>query len=140
MKIDFYVNGLPAPQGSKRHVGNGVMVESSKSLPAWRECVSYAARKAAGESIFTSAPVSVVLFFYFPMLKGHYHKDGRVRDTAPHWKSTKPDIDKLMRAVLDAMSGVVFRDDSQVARAVLTKTYSGQPGVFVEVTDDMSMF
>ena len=35
----FTVHGLPAPQGSKRHVGKGVMVESSKYVKPWREAV-----------------------------------------------------------------------------------------------------
>lgn len=38
--------GTPAPQGSKRHVGRGVMIESSKNLKPWREAVKYAALAA----------------------------------------------------------------------------------------------
>ena len=46
--------------------------------------------------------------------------------------STKPDLDKLARAVLDALTGVVFKDDAQVVDLRVTKRY-GTPGVHVIV-------
>lgn len=46
--IEITVHGLPAPQGSKRHVGRGVMVESSKNVKPWRSAVVWAAISAAG--------------------------------------------------------------------------------------------
>ena len=36
------VLGTPAPQGSKRHVGRGIMVESSRLVGPWREAVKAA--------------------------------------------------------------------------------------------------
>ena len=47
--VEFEVVGLPAAQGSKRHVGNGVMVESSKALKPWRSAVAEAARDIAAD-------------------------------------------------------------------------------------------
>ena len=41
--LTITVHGTPAPQGSKRHVGNGVMVESSKKVKPWRQDVKHAA-------------------------------------------------------------------------------------------------
>jgi Holliday junction resolvase RusA-like endonuclease len=41
-------------------------------------------------------------------------------------KTTKPDVDKLMRAVFDALSGVVFEDDAQVVEGSFKKAF-GSP-------------
>jgi Holliday junction resolvase RusA-like endonuclease len=45
----------------------------------------------------------------------------------------KPDLDKLLRALKDALKGVIYRDDSQVVRVVTSKDYSPAPGVIVTV-------
>jgi len=43
MNYSFTVWGIAAPQGSKRHVGNGVMLESSDRVRPWRQDVRFAA-------------------------------------------------------------------------------------------------
>lgn len=53
---------------------------------------------------------------------------GAVRPT------TKPDVDNTVKAVLDAMNGVVWKDDVQVCELALAKRYSATPGVSVIVT------
>ena len=47
--------------------------------------------------------------------------------------TVKPDVDKLARAVLDAMTGVVFRDDAQVVKLEVEKQYSAMAGVGIAV-------
>ena len=51
--ISWTSTGIPAPQGSKRHVGRGIMIEANKALPAWREQVVYDVINAAGGHVFT---------------------------------------------------------------------------------------
>ena len=84
--VSFTVHGLPAPQGSKRHVGRGVMVESSKRVKPWRGAVKAAAESAmwawekrrpleAGVSRAwepLTGPVSVTVTFRFPRAASHY--------------------------------------------------------------------
>ena len=64
------VHGTPAPQGSKRHVGNGVMVESSAKVKPWREAVKWAARQSMDvgrEFAFVGdIPLAVDVTFYLP--------------------------------------------------------------------------
>ena len=50
---------------------------------------------------------------------------------------TKPDIDKLVRACLDALTGMAFRDDSQVAMLQARKFFADerQPGVHIEIEE-----
>jgi len=121
--MQFAVYGLtPAPQGSKRHVGNGRMVESSPKLKPWREAVRQEAL-ATGEPS-THQPVYVHLLFRFRRPKGHYTAKGELKASAPKSHITRPDIDKLSRSTLDGITGVLIADDSQVAFLVASKEYA----------------
>lgn len=125
------VPGLPRPQGSKRHVGNGRMVESSPHVGPWRERVALAARAAHGGQL--DGALHVTVCFSLPRPKGHY-RTGRnahmLRDGAPDYPTTRPDLDKLTRAILDALTGVWWADDSLVVGLDAIKVF-GQPGVTV---------
>lgn len=128
-EITFFVPGRPAPQGSKRHVGRGVMVESSTEVGPWRERVALAAHNAMAGQPLRDDPATVMLKFVLPRPK-----------STPKLKPfavKRPDLDKLVRAVLDAITGVIIVDDSQVITLFATKELADpdqQPGVHVEVT------
>lgn len=130
--IVFFVPGLPAPQGSKDQFGR----ESCKLLPAWRSLVSVMAKQAMGGNAPTLSPVSVTATFAFPRPKSHFGTGSKamvLRSDAPHKKAGKPDLDKLQRAIFDAMTGIVFKDDCQVWSVGAVKIYSDKPGVAVSV-------
>lgn len=109
--IDVFIPGKAAPQGSKRHVGRGVLVESSKEVKPWRESIRWAllGTPAPDRAAWPlQGPVTVVLEFVLPR-----PKSTPKRSTPPAVK--RPDIDKLQRAVLDAIgSAGVWGDDAQV--------------------------
>ena len=132
----LFVPGVPAPQGSKRHVGNGVMVESSKRLRPWRGTVTGAIVDAGWQhDPILAGPVRVTLTFAMPRPKHHYgtgRNAGVLRAAAPVWHEGRGDADKLARAVLDALtdSGAI-RDDGQVAWLTVSKVYAQQPGVSI---------
>ena len=54
----------------------------------------------------------------------------------PH-PTVPPDIDKLIRAVQDSLTGVVYEDDSQVIRVLAWKVYADNrvPGAFIRVNE-----
>lgn len=146
--IRFRVNGTPAPQGSKRHVGNGRMVEMSKAVGPWREAVRAEAQDTGWRSGFGSpgpyacsgAPVQVTLVFILKRPTSHYgtgRNSGTVKDSAPRFPAGRPDIDKLARAVLDGLvMGGVMADDGQVASLNVAKVYARNgeaPGALIEV-------
>jgi crossover junction endodeoxyribonuclease RusA len=127
--LTFRVVGNPAPQGSKKHVGNGVMVESSRAVTPWRQDVAAAATKAAEDAGWTPPRiVGVTVVFWFRRPKHHY-RTGRnahlLRDGAPMWHTTKPDNDKLQRSTFDALvTAGVIRDDSHIASVAASKRYA----------------
>lgn len=119
IEIDLFVPGHPASQGSKRHVGNGVMVESSKRVKPWRQDVREAAL-AVGTKL--TGPVSVGLRFIMPRPKNA--RPGQAADK-------RPDLDKLTRAVLDALTSAgTFEDDARVVDLHVTKRLA-EPGEIV---------
>ena len=127
------VHGTPAPQGSKRHVGRGIMVESSKAVKPWREAVKWAAlEQLDGEALERTGPLfadAVILRveFVMPRPKAHYRTGKHaheLRPDAPHLVARKPDVDKLLRSTLDALGEAgVWRDDAQVASVSARKVY-----------------
>lgn len=133
--VSFFVPGIPIAQGSKRHVGRGIMVESSKHLKPWRLDVTALAREAHTGPPLEDATVDLI--FVFPRPKAHY-RTGRnahlLRPQAPERPIVKPDLDKLCRSVLDSLTAAqAIRDDSTVTGLTARKRYGDLPGVHVHL-------
>lgn len=132
MRIEVFVPGVPAAQGSKDQFGR----ESSRHVKPWRATVAACALQSALDAPLSGA-VAVFADFIFPRPKKHFrggrHAD-ELRDDAPFWHVGKPDLDKLQRAIGDAMVGVLLRDDAQVARWMTRKHYGSRPGALIAIT------
>lgn len=118
LKITVY--GTPGPQGSKKQVGRGIMIESSKLVKPWREAVVWAAREAlAGRGAITG-PVVVDIVFSLKKPASAPKK----RKTYP---DRKPDIDKLARSTCDALvTAGVIEDDARIVELRLMKVFAGE--------------
>lgn len=126
----LFVPGDAAPQGSKRHVGHGRMIEASKKVGPWRERVALAAHAHGWTLAPSGVPIGVDLLFVRPR-----PVSTPKRRTPPATK--KPDLDKLERAILDALTGIAYTDDSQVTDIHSHKRLAAigeQPGVRITVT------
>lgn len=117
----IYVFGQPAPQGSKRHVGNGVMIESSKKVKPWRQDVVAAARDAMPDIGWQAfdGPLTVRMVFSFTRPKSHY-RTGRnahlLKADAPAQPCSIPDLSKLARSTEDALTTArIWADDARVS-------------------------
>jgi crossover junction endodeoxyribonuclease RusA len=132
--ITFTVEGMaPKPQGSKRSVGNGVMIESCKELKPWRYLVTQAAIATGAPMIRGPVSMSVVFLFHRP--KGHYGAKG-LKPSAPRFHCVKPDGDKLLRSLSDSLTGVLFEDDARIVSIASQKRYTvgqEQPGAIISI-------
>lgn len=128
-ELSFYVEGIPAPQGSKSQTRTGRMYEASKILPAWRKAVKAAAVEALnGRPGFEKGePLTLGAAFYFPRGKTVTRKHHTV----------KPDLSKIVRAVEDSLTDAgAIHDDSQiVAYPGTAKRYADEcpPGVRITI-------
>jgi crossover junction endodeoxyribonuclease RusA len=127
--IRFDVRGLPQAQGSARAfiAGGRAMIATEANRPrsplgAWRTAIATEARAAMSDRGVLEEPLALSVTFRMPRPKSHRGAKG-LKPSAPSHVATKPDIDKLLRAVLDALTGVVFRDDAQVAVLGASKQY-----------------
>ena len=138
--ITIEVRGMiPAPQGSKRHVGNGVMVESCKTVKPWSIAVAEAAVQAGAYPL--KGAVTFDAEFIFPRPRSHYRtgkKSDQLKPNAPYLHSVKPDVSKLQRSTEDALSGIAFQDDARIAQSSLTKRYADEgelPGAVITIAN-----
>lgn len=128
------VMGLPQQQGSKNPWGG----ESNKKLTPWRGHVTQTVGEAWGDAPLLLGPVKLVVTFAFPRPAAHYGT-GRnasvLKASAPKYKTSAPDLDKLQRAIGDALTGTAFRDDAQVAIWQVRKVYSDKAYADIEIID-----
>ena len=134
------VYGRPAPQGSKRHVGGGVMIESSRAVKPWRDDVKTAAEDAIaalpGRGLFPlDGPLVGRFVFTLP-------KPASAPKRRRTWPMRTPDLSKLLRSTEDALTAAgVWRDDARLVDLDrLAKVYPGEdrealdrPGAVIEI-------
>lgn len=133
MRIAFTALGLPKPAGSKRPFkrkdGSLGVRDACDQTKSWQWVVASAAREAYyGPGLYEGA-ISISAYFHFPRPDGHYGKGrnaGKLKPSAPEFKTTAPDSTKLFRAIEDAMEGVVYKNDAQVVEQRVSKHY-GEP-------------
>lgn len=119
----FIVHGIAQPQGSTRSFRAGGKIVTTSDNPKvrpWRQAIAWEAR--AHGVVLSRGEVEVEVRVLLPRPKSHFGKRGLLPSARPS-PTTKPDVDKLLRAVLDALTGVAYHDDSQVVRAVISKAY-----------------
>lgn len=133
--ITIVVRGLPAPQGSKRHVGNGVMIESSKKVKPWRQDVVAAAIQSRNGAAPLDGPLRARIVFTLPKPKSSPKRKRTYADR-------KPDLSKLLRSTEDALvtAGVISDDARIVEFDRLAKVYPNEdpdaldsPGAVIHV-------
>lgn len=135
--MELWVSGIePAPQGSKRYLGNGRFIEASKKLEPFRNAIGQAVKdyfEAHPEAVTFTDPVEVEATFVLP----------KPKTVKRPWPSVAPDLDKLQRALGDSVSlekycgQPLIQDDSLIVTWHAQKVY-GPPeeiGVYFTVRE-----
>ena len=141
--VVFTVWGEAVPAGSKTSFGKGRVVDSGEKrkkkmkTSEWRSHVQKAAGEAMADSELFPGALNLLVTFYMPRPKGHFgtgRNAGTLKKSAPAYPIVMPDTTKLLRAVEDAMTGVVWRDDAQVVDQHARKVYATGPAhVYIAV-------
>lgn len=121
MKIAIEVIGEPKGQPRPRAVaGNfGVRMYDAGTAEGWKSCITAEAKpKLPTEPI--SGPVAMTAVFRMPRPKGHFRTGknaNELKPSAPSHHTSKPDVDNLLKAVMDCLSRLrLWRDDDQVCK------------------------
>lgn len=140
--LTVYVQARPVPQGSKRHVGGGRVIEMANDrLKEYRRRITQAAHAAHAACIphttptFTT-PVTVEIVFAFQRPRSHYTTKGNLKPSAPLacYPAKRGDLDKLTRAVLDALTGPALKDDAQVTRIDASVDWAALDSTHITIT------
>ena len=143
-RIQFIVYGKPAQMGSKKAFVRGgraiITDDNSEKRKQWANAVSSVAAEVMRGRDLISSPVQLRALFYFRRPNSHYGS-GRnattLKSSAPELHSQTPDLDKLIRCLGDALTGIVFRDDALIWSMVISRHWTEkQERAEVEVTCD----
>jgi Holliday junction resolvase RusA-like endonuclease len=126
-QIAFTVTGQPQPKGSARaFMPKGwtrpIITSANPNLKQWEATIKGELQRVMADTPrdvlneLYDAPVSVTLIFRVARPKSLAK---RVTEA-----TKKPDLDKLARGAIDALSGVLFRDDAQVVAINARKQYA----------------
>ena len=119
--IEFRVDGQPVPQGSMKVINGNIIHTQGSALAAWRSAIALEARRAGATPV--EGPIE--LDMTFTTLKPRTVT--RTHPTVP------PDLDKLVRAVLDGLTAIAYRDDSQVTAFTARKQYGERVGLEISI-------
>lgn len=117
--LDIFVPGKCHSKGSPRPLGKRLTVHS-KECRHWENLIGLVARQALGPRF---APLDVPCWVACDFLRSDVGKH-----TQPHGASWL-DVDKMARAVLDALTGVLYINDSRVVHLLATKGVAKEFGV-----------
>lgn len=137
MTTTFTVPGIPQTKGSTRSFvvkGRPVTTSDNPNLKSWEHAVRVTALERG--LVPTTLPAAVRIEFILPRPKSHFGAKGILPRCAAERHAKKPDVDKLTRAVLDALTGVAYHDDAQVYRASGEKRYAQEgesPGAVIRI-------
>lgn len=111
-----------------------VMTSTNKRLKSWRERVAQTARDVGWGGELIDGPVSVMMVFYVARPRSHFNAKGLKANAPKLPASHVGDLDKLVRAIGDALTGVVWTDDRRIVSIVAEKHYAvGAEGVQIRV-------
>ena len=131
--LTFSVPGDPVPQPRPRVSTRGgfarAYVPAKHPVHTYRKSIAAAALDA-GATPTDEAPLAVILDLVFARPKSHMTKKG-LRAGAP--VLPRYDVDNCAKACLDALNGVAWADDSQVARLVVEKSYGTEARTTVRI-------
>jgi crossover junction endodeoxyribonuclease RusA len=140
------VVGRPRPQGSLRTLlplrgSKPITIASDPKVYDYRHDIQSAWLRAYKDEPPLKGPVLAHLTFVFARPASHYLPANSkrpapvLRAEAPTYYAKKPDLDKLVRAVGDALTGFAYTDDCQIAQGHAAKVWGQSDHTIIEIMD-----
>lgn len=146
--VSFFVPGIPQPGGSKRAFHRPgmrfpVIVDANPKAKDWKGVVAaIASQNCSGELLAGALCANVTFFLRRPA--SHYgsgRNSSILKPSAPKHPTSKPDATKLWRSTEDALTGIIWTDDSQIVDQRVKKKYAElgqQPGAQIRIDEFLS--
>ncbi|NBT78166.1 MAG: RusA family crossover junction endodeoxyribonuclease [Betaproteobacteria bacterium] len=128
-EVAFFVFGTPKGKGRPRFSRKSGRAYTPAQTAAYESTVAYAGHTAMQGKSLLEGPVGVKMTAVFGIPASWSKK--RQAEALHH--TSKPDADNIAKCC-DALNGIVWKDDAQIARISISKVYGEVPGlhVFVE--------
>ena len=135
----FEIPGEPHGKGRPRfrRLGNFVSTYNDKKTQSYEALVKQSAKQAFGDTDILETPVSLYLYIRFSVPKSYSKKRVEACLNGFEKPSKKPDIDNILKSVMDGLNGTIYKDDNQVTNVHMTKVYATEPGVEVLLKEDI---
>jgi len=117
----FFVKGRPVPQGSLKFINGRPIHARATDLAVWRADIARNAELSGYRPVDGGVKVTCEFIYHRP----------KTSPRSMPW--VKPDLDKLIRAVLDGLTGVAYADDCQVTLIQASKSYGSAEGVWITI-------
>lgn len=132
-EVTFFVPGAPVGKGRPRFVRKTGRVYTPEKTASYESLIAYAGHQAMDGREVIAGPVSIKVTATFPIPASWSAK----KKAAALYHTGRPDADNIVKAAGDALNGIVWADDSSIARLSIAKVYGDRPGlhVFVEALD-----
>lgn len=139
--IYLSVFGKPAGSGSKTAFrtpkGRMIVAPASKYQKPWQEAVKWSFLQSEyAQMIPLTCPLAVDIIFTFVRSKTHFgtgKNAKKLKMSAPAYPAKRPDIEKIARSTNDALTGLVWADDSQIVQLTLQKIYGDRSSARIEI-------
>lgn len=133
-EFTFFIPGPPKGKARPRVVhGHAYTPESTVQ---YEKQVQQAWRKVAGEwKAEKTQPLALFVSAFYPVPASHSKKRREQELTNFELPTKKPDIDNILKIVMDGLNGVAYDDDKQVVEVIMRKRFSEIPGVVVTLKE-----
>ena len=119
--ISFSCDGTPVPQGSMKVINGHILHSQGSALAVWRSTVALSARLSGAKAVDGAVGIEIIF------------RVKRPKTVKRDYPTVAPDLDKYIRGVLDALTGIAYIDDSQVIDIKAEKVYSDTPGADIKI-------
>lgn len=136
MSVHFEIAGEPKGKGRPRfaRIGGHVKAYTPAETAAYEDMVRLAYRQAARET-FYEGPVGLRIECRFGIPKATSKRKAEQMRRGEILPTKKPDADNIAKMIADALNGIAYRDDSQIAELNVVRRYADVPAVAVEIRD-----
>lgn len=128
---------VPLPQSRPRFNSRTRTAYEKADIKSYKRKIGYEAKKVIKHPFEKGIALKLDVIFYMKIPKTLSNvKKHRFKLESDSWLvSKKPDLDNLLKAVLDALNGIAYPDDNQVSEISMKKVYSFKPRIEIEIKE-----